>query len=257
MSWTLDFLREWSPRITLASAWRLRGVTLRFDRPDLGRKVQLRMKQPWVTDVMLREGTTDFGTWNEVWLDQVYSSVPRCLNGCRTIVDLGANTGLATLYFASAFPGANVFSVEPHPENYAILRQNIRQLGNRCRTLQAAVWNNDGKLAQSGSSPAYGHDAFRFREDASNPHNATIEALSMQTIFERSGFDRIDLLKVDIEGAEVQLLQGAGDWLTKVNAIAIEFHGNSRAESGFDQLTQGFRIADESPHTVLAIRDAS
>lgn len=79
----------------------------------------------------------------------------------------------------------------------------------------------------------------------------------MQTIFERSGFDRIDLLKVDIEGAEVQLLQGAGDWLTKVNAIAIEFHGNSRAESGFDQLTQGFRIADESPHTVLAIRDAS
>jgi hypothetical protein len=77
----------------------------------------------------------------------------------------------------------------------------------------------------------------------------------MQSIYQRSGFQEVDLLKVDIEGAEVQLLQGDLSWLDHVRVVAIEFHGDSRKESGFDEIMKGRRIIDDSSHTTLAIKN--
>ena len=78
----------------------------------------------------------------------------------------------------------------------------------------------------------------------------------MNEVLARSGFPYADLLKVDIEGAEVELFRGDLTWLDRTNAIAIEFHQDSRRESRFDAIMQehGFDIDDSHRHTVLAIR---
>jgi methyltransferase FkbM-like protein len=72
-----------------------------------------------------------------------------------------------------------------------------------------------------------------------------------------SGFTTVDILKVDIEGAEVQLFSGNLDWLERVRALLIEFHDESRQESDFDAIMRRyhFRIREETRHTVLAVNE--
>jgi hypothetical protein len=84
-----------------------------------------------------------------------------------------------------------------------------------------------------------------------------VQGFTMEEILASSAFQQVDLLKVDIEGAEVELFRNDLGWLDRVGAIAIEFHGRSRDESGFDQMLteHGFKVCAEDSHTVLAIRD--
>jgi Methyltransferase FkbM domain len=82
-----------------------------------------------------------------------------------------------------------------------------------------------------------------------------VEGYTMTEILDRSGFDRVDLLKVDIEGAERELFSSQDvSWLDRVGAIAIEFHEDSRSASGFDDtmIRNGFEICSEDRHTVIA-----
>jgi len=80
----------------------------------------------------------------------------------------------------------------------------------------------------------------------------------MAQVLAMSGFSTVDLLKVDIEGAERQLLRGDVSWLDRVSALAIEFHGDSREDSGFDEkiAAHGLEIVEENRHTTLACRSA-
>lgn len=83
-----------------------------------------------------------------------------------------------------------------------------------------------------------------------------VEAFTMRELLEYSGFQIVDLLKVDIEGAETELFSRDVDWLTLVRCIAIEFHGDSRQRSRFDEVVRryGFHICSEESHTVIACK---
>ena len=251
MSWTLDFVRTWRPRMSLPSVLRYRKLWLRHDNPKTGVPIRLHLKQPFPAKIVLREATTDFGTWREVLTEQVYACVVQHVRSCRTVIDLGANIGLATLYFANAYPEAKLFSVEAEASNFSMLEKNLSGLirAKRCDALLAAVWSNDGIVFQTFSAPQK-HDLNQFGERGES--SRSVQAVSMQTVLDRSGFNQVDLLKVDIEGGETALFQGDLSWLDRVKAIAIEFHGSSRAETRFDSLMQGRRII-ETGHTVLAV----
>lgn len=239
--------------MTLLSAWRYRGVILRQENPKRDNFIRIKLKRPFKIDFTLREGSSDFSTWDEIFLEQVYRCVLQHVPACKTIVDLGANIGLATLYFAKAYPDARIVSVEADAANFALLRRNVRKLirRRRCQPIHAAAWNQDGSASLGNVRPG-GYDLYQVAEDRGGGQK--VEALSMQTILQRSGFAEVDLLKVDIEGAEVQLFQGDLSWLERVNAIAIEFHGNSRAELRFEEMMKGRKIIEALRHTVLAVR---
>jgi hypothetical protein len=117
------------------------------------------------------------------------------------------------------------------------------------------VWDGPATLAGAAPERAERYSAFTVRA-AEREVAAPVQGFSMGQILEKAGFDRIDLLKVDIEGAEVRLFSGELEWLHRVGAIAIEFHGDSRARSGFDELMRrfGFVVSDNDPHTVVAVR---
>ena len=78
----------------------------------------------------------------------------------------------------------------------------------------------------------------------------------MTTVFDLAGFETVDLLKIDVEGAERSLFADAELWLQRVRAIAIEFHDDTRAASRFDDVMGGedFELRDDVGHTVLAVR---
>jgi FkbM family methyltransferase len=262
LPWTLELIRDMKRFMDVPSVLRLRNYLVRVGKTG-GRantRLTLNMRRPIQGRIFLRERGSDFSMFKEVLEEQVYSGVLATLPACGTIIDLGANIGLTSLYLAAHFPDAKLFSVEPNADTYEVLRSNLQSLiaDGRCQTLRGAVWSAERPLVADSSHGADHFSAFATREPSANDiGETTIAGYSMARIIAESGFSFVDLLKVDIEGAEVQLLEGDRSWLNHVGAIAIEFHGGSRNASGFDEIMaeHHFTIWDDGSHTVLATKN--
>src|SRR5450432_311572 len=140
--WTLSFIREWWPHMTLPSVLRLREYELRSTKDDAreDRVLSLKMRYPVRGDVSLREVGSDLNTFTEVFKEQVYRDLLGYVKECSTVIDLGGNIGLAALYFTTHYPHCKLLAVEPHPGSYQMLRMNLKDLisEGRCETLNAA-----------------------------------------------------------------------------------------------------------------------
>ena len=260
-TWTISFVSDWWPYMSPRSILRLRDFELRSARGTLvnGRRLDLEMKSPIRGKISLREVGSDILTFDEVIKEEVYKGVLTHLRHCETIIDLGANIGLTSLYFGSHYPSSKLFAVEPNPDTYEILTSNLKQLieVGRCRTLKVAVWGDEKTLVADSSRPTGHYSAFATKEASKEGGEAIINGLPIQKIISSSGFHRIDLLKVDIEGAEVELFKGDLGWLRRVRTIAIEFHNGSREASRFDEIMRSydFHVYDHDRHTTLAVKE--
>lgn len=256
----VKLFREYGPVLSTVSVFTLwrEGRYETAHGSDPRRVVRVRLARRPFSQVWLRAASDDPHIVVEVFHDAVYQHALDALGECRSIVDLGSNIGLSCLFFADRCPGAKIFALEPFPPNYKLLQMNTAPLlrSGVCRTLQAAFWRDQGTNL-SFCLPEESSSAGIFLVPASGtPAGECVRGLTMNSILAESGFHQVDLLKVDIEGAEVDLFRGQNEWLHRVRGIAVEFHGHSRLESGFDSAMRdfGFRIADEGKHTVVAIR---
>jgi FkbM family methyltransferase len=140
-----------------------------------------------------------------------------------TILDLGANIGLTALYLARRYPRAAIACVEPFAANVQLLSQNLRINHIDAKIFAAAIDAEDGYVTMEIDVNDYGH-----RIAASNGYGAAgtsdIPAISVPTLMKKMGWDRIGLLKVDIEGHEKVLFSRNCDWLHQVDALCIEWH---------------------------------
>lgn len=262
--WTVKLLRDLWPHMRLRSILRFRDFSRREERGAQrpGELLALDMKLPARQTLYLREVGSDILTFNEVLMDEVYRPVVEHVRDCRTVIDLGANIGLATLYLAAHYPACRFFAVEPNPDTFRLLDMNLRGLvrDGRAEILRGAVWGSEARLAADRRRAADHFSAFATVEAQgveASPDEA-IEGVPIQELIGRAGFDRVDLIKADIEGAEVELFKGDLEWLRRVGALAVEFHGDSRAVTRFDDICRryGFRIIEDNAHTTLAVRES-
>jgi FkbM family methyltransferase len=166
---------------------------------------------------LLRIGTSDLEVYKKVFLDREYEA-PFPYHP-KTILDLGANTGLASLFFSTRFPGAQIIAVEPDLANFALLKRNTSHLP-QVTCIHAAVWSHDSKV--SVIDPGIGHWAMQVTQ--SDESGTTVQALSMDSLLGRFNPGRADLVKIDIEGSERQLFNSSDPWLNRVSAMVIELH---------------------------------
>ena len=244
--------------MTLPSAMRLRNYHVRERAGQLrvGGILSLRLKRPFEADISLRERGSDLATFHEIAEEEVYAPILKAVEAFQTVIDLGANIGLASLYLAHNSPTCRILCIEPNCESYELLVRNVHKLNRsgRCRTLKAAVWGTHQRLAPNHKTPPDRYSMFAVRVASANEPSA-VEGYTMTEILDYSGFDRVDLLKVDIEGAERELFSTQDlSWLARVGAIAIEFHEDSRNACGFDDTMtrNGFEICSEHCHTIIA-----
>lgn len=141
----------------------------------------------------------------------------------RTILDLGANTGLSAIYFARLFPDAELACVEPAPDNLRVLNKNLELNGVHAVVIAAAVDAADGRTRLELGERDYGHRIVARSSGGSRP-TLDVEAVSVPTVLGRLSWERIGLLKVDIEGHEAVLFARDCDWLDRVDAMCIEWH---------------------------------
>jgi FkbM family methyltransferase len=178
--------------------------------------------------IALRAGTADMSTFEHVfvWNDYELAYPPVV----RTVIDAGANIGLASVFFANRFPGARIIAIEPEAANFALLERNVAPYPNIV-PLRAALWSEDTLVGLS--NPGVGVDSYRF--DAVSALQK-VEALSIPSLIDRFGMQRVDLLKVDIEGGETAIFKKSPEWVRQVGMFVIELHGTD-AEMAFTSAT--------------------
>jgi len=177
------------------------------------------------------------------------------------IVDCGANAGYSSAYFLSRFPSCTLLAIEPDQDTFALLKRNLAPYGGRARTMQAGVWSHSGALLMV-DTPYRDGEAWARQVRAAKPgESGDIRAIDIGTILDTSGFPRINILKIDIEGAECEVFAHGYDvWLDRVDTILIELHDDSHFGRGSDAFFaaiagQGFRVRPVGDITICT-RDA-
>ena len=172
----------------------------------------------------------------------------------RFIIDAGAHIGCAALFFASSFPRANIVAIEPDLGNYQLLLRNTR--GNqRIRAIHAAVWHRPESVIIANEQD----DPCAFQIKSAEGQCTTVKGLTVSAIIRECGFEKIDLLKLDIEGAEREIFAaGDLDWMNRTHAIMIELHDRFRpgCEAAFLKAARrfGFEITQHTIGNIVAQR---
>ncbi len=175
--------------------------------------------------VLVRPGTTDIAVFNTTFRSEQYGFV--LPSDPTVIVDAGAYTGLSSVYFALRYPAARIIALEPSQSNYELLCRNTENLPN-VTAVQAALWINNERLVLD--DPNEGAWAFRIKQPglAVDGSSATVRAMTIPDIRREFAPDGIGLLKLDIEGSELDLFRAPHDWLSGVGAIFAELHDRFR-----------------------------
>ena len=165
------------------------------------------------------------------------------------IIDAGAHIGLATLYFKKLYPTAQIIAIEPHPDSCKLLRKNIEvNYLEDVTVIEAALAadarmseiSHDGKLALA-DLPRFSTTTRTFHADtqfnwfstasfqagawnkAQTTDSFSVPTLSLSKVLQTIG-KQIDLLKLDIEGAEQEVITEALNNLAQVAHIICEYH---------------------------------
>ena len=136
-----------------------------------------------------------------------------------TIVDCGANIGMTSLYLASKYPSARIYSIEADPDNFALLRENTASETRITPIHACIVATPQATVFFDNQGPAWG------RQSSTTGKGIGIPGITIDELMSRFSIGRIDLLKMDIEGAEREVL-AAGHYLDAVQHIVAELHGD-------------------------------
>lgn len=176
--------------------------------------------------IELRPFTSDVTTFKHIFVygDYDFNAVPEP----KVIIDAGANVGLASVYFANKYPMAKIIAIELAPSNYQLLTKNVCRYP-QIKTHNAGIWHKKEilKFKEEGISP-WGYKV----ENQIQRDGISVLSITLNEIIDTYEIQIIDILKIDIEGAEVELFsENYEHWLPKVRYLVIETHDRWRAGS--------------------------
>lgn len=158
------------------------------------------------------------------------------------ILDCGANIGLSVIYFKNLYPAARIVAFEPDPDVFAVLDGNVRAFDLRDVALVSkGVWASNGVL-QFVADPVHGLGG-HIMPDGGDSRSFEVQVVRLRDFLD----EPIDLLKLDVEGAECEVVSDCADRLKNVKNIFIEYHSVVGRPQCLGQLLSslsdaGFRI---------------
>lgn len=163
------------------------------------------------------------GLKKEIFDAEIYSidlpSSPR-------IIDAGAHIGLASLYFKKNYPNSRITAIEPNPELFFVLSENIKQndlegielLNNSLAKVTGEqeffIDNTDSKWYSTGGVHVGAWNG------AQQSRKTQVQSITLSSLLTGP----VDLLKLDIEGAEIKVLEESLDKLHLIQNIIMEYH---------------------------------
>jgi FkbM family methyltransferase len=187
--------------------------------------------------ILFRRNQSDLYILRENFVQRIYEfDYESVLGGsAQTIVDLGANIGLSSLYLQARFPSAQLLCVEPVDANVDMLRQNAAANDFSWLIESAAVTAESGTVSLFpnewwSSSSITPHVAQARAGNTARLENVLqlpcqdVEGATVTDLLNRNAIDTVDIMKMDIEGAEADVLAGSTNWLERVRVLIIEIH---------------------------------
>lgn len=167
-------------------------------------------------DVLIRpdEGGDRY-VYDEVFRELCYAGP---LGDPKVIVDIGAHIGLTSAFFSLRYPEARIIAVEPEDANFEMLKRQSALYPN-ITPVKAGIWNKDAWLRIT--NPEANSWSYIMEEV---PEGKGVKAMTVDGIMGKFSLGHIDLLKMDIEGAEIPVLNDARGWIDRIGTFVIELH---------------------------------
>ena len=285
--------RDWPTRFRLLQQAVRRGLAVRnrswyaqIVAEQTTHSFNLNLPNP----VLLHLRTQDMPMLFEIFKRADYRlEIEKSLSETAVVVDLGANIGLASVFFQqNYYPNARFIAVEPSPKNLVVLQKNMATAIPKAEIAPVVVNDKAGlvriddgevgfnvhiikekveKSPENASIVIARHEAtegplseLKIKNselrDVSDSIGTEVLALPMSKIMEDLHISHIDLLKMDIEGAEKAVLRDAAAWLPKFRMLIVELHGDySEADLRSDIEPFGFQISKaKAKHLYFAKR---
>jgi len=174
--------------------------------------------------VLIRLRTSDISIFKEVFVDnRLDFNLPKSPS---IVIDAGAYTGLSSVYFAIRYPDARVIAIEPEKSNFDILLRNIKPFTN-IFPIQAALWKEQVEL--SLYDPGRGECGYQTLDaEARGDRIQRVLGVTVDKVMLDYNIEFIDILKLDIEGAEKEVFEFSRNWVHKVGVLVVELHDRLR-----------------------------
>ncbi len=219
-----------------------RGLYFAILSKLLTKPKEVQLSAPGIKNpILLRLKTSDISTYKQIIVDREYDieiSEPP-----KVILDAGANIGLASIYFANRFPEAKIIAVEPELSNYYLLKKNTAPYQNIIR-IQSALWKDNTSI--NLVDPDIGNWGFQTHsvDNKEEKECYQVQGLTVDKIMHDYAIDFIDILKVDIEGAEKEVFEDASRWIDRVGILTVELHEQlkSGCNLSFYHATSNFEL---------------
>lgn len=198
----------------------------------------------------LRTFKGDIDIFYEVFWKKTYGKpLSILITEPKIIVDLGAHIGITSTYLSLKYPNAKIVAVEASAENFELLKNNTQSFNN-IECIHAAVYFEDGFVNFSNNELSYNQKI--------SETGISTKAISIQSIKEAYDLHEIDLMKIDIEGGEIDLLCKNNSWLSSVKNIIIEIHNPYNASDLEKDLKPfGFTITQKNGDVFTVIKTDS
>jgi FkbM family methyltransferase len=201
---------------------------------------------------MIRRGV-DHVPIIEIFLREEYGSI----QDDAVVLDIGAHVGTFTIYAATTAHGGRVYAYEPDPKAFEVLQANLRlnAVADSVRAFNVAVAgeSSDRELLVSGTSFFFPTLVNEANAETIRTEGIRVGCTTLAEILDANALDRVDLLKMDIEGSEYEVLYAtAAADLQRVDRIRMEYHNLDEESRNAAALRRflvghGYRIMHDRP----------
>lgn len=145
------------------------------------------------------------------------------------ILDCGSNIGISIIFFKLLYPNSRIIAFEPDPDIFSILKKNIKSFNfENVELHNKAVWSSNEKV-NFFSEGSWGG---RISQNSSNKKLISVESVKLSEFLN----EKIDFLKIDIEGAEARVIDDCHDKLYNVKNLFIEYHSSVEEDQTLDKI---------------------
>lgn len=176
----------------------------------------------------------------EIFTDQCYS-IPkyRSRSGRPTVLDVGANIGLFSIYMKMVDPQSRIFCYEPVTSTFSLLEENTKSLDS-IQCFHCGLFNQETIAKINVHSKNAGLNSIKLKD----PDHLGIEDIELKDAgreFDRLGIESLDIVKIDTEGCEIEILESLGERLSATDYVLLEYH-SERDRRRVDALLGGFSL---------------
>jgi FkbM family methyltransferase len=187
-------------------------------------KYQMEFQLPNMANpVAIRTGMSDMQVFHDIFIWGEYGFL-KPFHEQTNLLDIGANVGYSSAYFAGIYPKCEVVAVELMPSNFEQLSHNTAFLGERIRTVEAAVWSHNDGVSIADDTFRDG-DAWSHHASEAEAGKSLVPSITMVELMQQHAMPRVNICKIDIEGAEYELFtDGNRGWTNHCDVILLEIH---------------------------------